>query len=50
MSPDFVHCMSLIFELILLRRKFWGIPLRRNKEELEEEKEEKEEDKEEENY
>ena len=30
MSPNFVHCMYLIFEPILLRRKFWGIPLRRN--------------------
>ena len=30
MSPNFGHCMYLIFEPILLRRKFWGIPLRRN--------------------
>ena len=30
MSSNFVHCMYLIFEPILLRRKFWGIPLRRN--------------------
>ena len=30
MSPNFVHCMYLIFEPILLRRKFWGIPLHRN--------------------
>ena len=37
MSPNFIHCMYLIFEPItttwrkfLLRRKFWGIPLRRN--------------------
>ena len=30
MSPIFVHCMYLIFEPIMLRRKFWGIPVRRN--------------------
>ena len=30
MSPNFVHCMYLIFEPILLRRKFWGISLHRN--------------------
>ena len=30
MSPNFIHCMYLIFEPILLRRKFWGILLRRN--------------------
>ena len=30
MSPNFVHCMYLIFEPILLRRKFWCIPLHRN--------------------
>ena len=29
MSPNFVHCMYLIFEQILLRWKFWGITLRR---------------------
>ena len=28
--PNFIHCMYLIFEPILLRRKFWGVPLRRN--------------------
>ena len=30
MSPNFVDCMYLIFEPILLRRKFWGILLHRN--------------------
>ena len=30
MSPNFVHCMYLTFEPVLLRRKFWGIPLRLN--------------------
>ena len=30
MSPNFVHCMYLIFEPILQRRNFWGIPLHRN--------------------
>ena len=30
MSPYFVLCMSLIFEPILHRWNFWGIPLRRN--------------------
>ena len=29
-SPNIVHCMHLIFEPIVLRWKFWGIPLRRN--------------------
>ena len=30
LSPNFVHCMYVVFESILLRRKFWGILLRRN--------------------
>ena len=30
MFPNFVHCMYLIFDSILLTRNFWGIPLRRN--------------------
>ena len=30
MSPNFVHCIYLIFAPILLRRNFWGILLRRN--------------------
>ena len=30
MSPIFVHFMYLIFERILLKRKFWGMPLRCN--------------------
>ena len=30
MSANFFHCIYLIFEPILLRRKFWGIPLHRN--------------------
>ena len=30
MSPNFVHFMYLFFGRILLRRKFWGIPLRCN--------------------
>ena len=29
-SPNFIHYMYLIFEPSLLRRNFWGIPLRRN--------------------
>ena len=30
LSHNFVNCMYLIFEPILLRRKLWGIPLHRN--------------------